>query len=235
MIVRKTLEQVKAEGGGRFDKEKFDSLTDADIERMIDEDPDLAPRTETLMPYLEARDVRQRLGLTQKKFAQKLWISVTAVRDWERNGTPADPVLQALLRILDRIPDPALRALDEPGARAEGQAVRYCVETDTISRISEMRPSPDRQKLTIRLRGDAGDGLVIHCDARRRPVANASNQGTPRATPSTLPYDCSPNNCAARRAKSPARVEFLRPTTTLALFWSAIADMHLSSADEFRT
>jgi DNA-binding transcriptional regulator YiaG len=113
MIVRKTLEQVKAEGGGRFDKEKFDSLTDADIERMIDEDPDLAPRTETLMPYLEARDVRQKLGLTQKKFAQKLWISVTAIREWERNGTPADPVLQALLRILDRIPETALGVLNE--------------------------------------------------------------------------------------------------------------------------
>ncbi len=50
MIVRKTLEQIKAEGGGRFDKEKFDSFTDADIERMIDEDPELAPRTETLVP-----------------------------------------------------------------------------------------------------------------------------------------------------------------------------------------
>jgi len=36
MIVRKTLEQAKAEGG-RFNKEKFDSFTDADIERMIDE------------------------------------------------------------------------------------------------------------------------------------------------------------------------------------------------------
>jgi hypothetical protein len=28
-----------------------------------------------------------------------------------------DPVLQALLRILDRIPEPALRALDEPARR----------------------------------------------------------------------------------------------------------------------
>jgi hypothetical protein len=46
MIVRKTLGQAKAEGG-YIDREKFDSFTDADIERMIDEDPDLAPRNET--------------------------------------------------------------------------------------------------------------------------------------------------------------------------------------------
>jgi putative transcriptional regulator len=119
MIVRKTLTQVRAEGGGRFDKEKFDSFTDADIERMIDEDPDLAPRTETLQPYFEARDVRRKLGLSQQKFARKLDLPVSTIREWERNGTPAEPVLQALLRILDRIPEPALRGLDE-AARKTG-------------------------------------------------------------------------------------------------------------------
>jgi|SRR5579863_877246 len=98
MTVRKTLKQAVAEGG-YFDKEKFDSFTDADIERMIDEDPDLAPRTETLLPYFDARHVRKKLGLSQQQFAEKLSI-------------PLDPVLQALLRILDRIPEPALHALD---------------------------------------------------------------------------------------------------------------------------
>ena len=110
MIVRKTLEQAKAEGG-RFDRAKFESFTDADIERMIDEDPDLAPRTETLPPYLQAREVREKLGLTQAQFAGKLGVPVATVAEWERDETPADPVLQALLRILDRIPETALRAL----------------------------------------------------------------------------------------------------------------------------
>jgi putative transcriptional regulator len=118
MITRKTLEQINAEKG-YFDKEKFDSLTDADIERMIDEDPDLAPRTETLQPLLEARDVRRKLGLSQQKFARKLGVPLSTVRQWERDETPIDPVLQALFRILDRIPEPALRALDEP-ARTVG-------------------------------------------------------------------------------------------------------------------
>jgi putative transcriptional regulator len=111
MIVRKTLKQAIAEGG-HIDREKFESFTDADIERMIDEDPDLAPRTETLMPYFESREVRRKLGLSQQKFAKKLGLSVSVVKEWERNGTPEDAVLQSLLRILDRIPEPALRALD---------------------------------------------------------------------------------------------------------------------------
>ena len=54
MITRKTLEQAKAEKG-YIDRDKFDSFTDADIERRIAEDPDLAPATETLQPVLEAR------------------------------------------------------------------------------------------------------------------------------------------------------------------------------------
>jgi DNA-binding transcriptional regulator YiaG len=112
MIVRKTLEQINSEKG-YFDKEKFDSFTDADIERMIDEDPDLAPRTETLVPLLEARDVRRKLGLTPPQFAKKLGVPVATIRAWERDETSADPVLQALLRILDRIPKSALRALDQ--------------------------------------------------------------------------------------------------------------------------
>jgi putative transcriptional regulator len=117
MIVRKTLKQANSEGG-YIDREKFESFTDADIERMIDEDPDLAPRTETLLPYYEARDVRLKLGLSQQKFAKKLDLPVAIIRAWERNGTPVEPVLQALLRILDRIPEPALRALDEVAREA---------------------------------------------------------------------------------------------------------------------
>ena len=111
MIVRKTLEQAKAEGG-YIDREKFDSFTDADIERMIDEDPDLAPRIEDLVPLLEVRDIRRKLGLTPPQFAKKLGVPVETVRAWERKFTPADPVLQTLLRILDRMPKSALRALD---------------------------------------------------------------------------------------------------------------------------
>ena len=65
------------------------------------------------MPYFESREVRKKLGLSQQKFAKKLGLSVATLKEWERNGTPTDPVLQALLRILDRIPEPALRALNE--------------------------------------------------------------------------------------------------------------------------
>jgi putative transcriptional regulator len=67
---------------------------------------------------LEARDIRRKLGLTQQKFAKKLGVPLATIRAWERDFTPVDQVLQALLRILDRIPEPALCALDNPARTA---------------------------------------------------------------------------------------------------------------------
>jgi DNA-binding transcriptional regulator YiaG len=71
-----------------------------------------------LQPYFEAHEIRKKLGLNQQKFAKKLGIAAATLRVRERNGTPTDPVLQTLLCILDRIPDAALRALDDPARNA---------------------------------------------------------------------------------------------------------------------
>jgi len=117
MITRKTLEEAVAEGG-YIDTAKVDGFTDADIERMIAEDPDLAPPTETLIRLLEVREVRKKLGLSQTAFARRLRIPVATIRNWEQGRTRTDPAIQALLRILDRIPESALSALDETARQA---------------------------------------------------------------------------------------------------------------------
>ena len=112
MITRKTLEQAEAERGFA-DLMKIDGTSDSEIEQQIAEDPDLAPPTEALPELLRVRDVRRRLGLSQREFSEKLSIPISIVRDWERKQSPTDPAIQTLLRILDRIPEPALRALEE--------------------------------------------------------------------------------------------------------------------------
>jgi len=117
MIIRKTLDQATAEKG-QFDAEKFESLAEADIERMIAEDPDLAPPIELLTPFHDMREVRRKLGLTQQQLADKLCVAVATLRDWERGHNRAGPALRALLRLLDKIPEPALRALERPRPRA---------------------------------------------------------------------------------------------------------------------
>ncbi len=118
MTIRKTLEQANAEKG-YFDAEKFDSLADADIERMIAEDSDLAPPTERLAPLLDVRVIRRKLGFTQRQFAEKLCIPLATLRDWEHGRGRTDPAVQALLRILDKIPEPALHALDDPARKPD--------------------------------------------------------------------------------------------------------------------
>ena len=117
MITRKTLRQANAEKG-HFDAEKFESLTDADIDRMIAEDPELAPPTQSLAPLLDMRDIRRKLGLTQAQLAKKLRVGEATLREWEHGRGQTDPALQALLRVLDKLPEPALRAIDEPPRRA---------------------------------------------------------------------------------------------------------------------
>jgi putative transcriptional regulator len=117
MTTRKTLAEAKAEKG-YLDPRKFDGLSDADVERLIAEDPDLAPATETLSPLLAVRDVRRKLGLTQQQLARKLRVSLLTLRDWENGPGRTDPAIQALLRILDKAPETALRALDEPTRKA---------------------------------------------------------------------------------------------------------------------
>jgi putative transcriptional regulator len=112
MITRKTLEEAEAERGFA-DLMKVDGTSDSEIEQQIAEDPDLAPPTEALPELLRVRDVRRRLGLSQREFAEKLSIPIAIVRDWERKQSPADPAIQTLLRILDRISQPAMRALEE--------------------------------------------------------------------------------------------------------------------------
>jgi putative transcriptional regulator len=110
MITRKTLEEAEAERGFA-DLMKVDGTSDSEIEQQIAED--LAPPTEALPELLRVRDVRRSLGLSQREFAEKLSIPIAIVRDWERKQSPTDPAIQTLLRILDRISEPAMRALEE--------------------------------------------------------------------------------------------------------------------------
>ena len=59
---------------------------------------------ETLVPVLGRGTIRKKLGLTQQKFAKKLGMWRPS-KGWERDETPADPVLQAL-RISTASPNP---------------------------------------------------------------------------------------------------------------------------------
>ncbi len=121
-LVRMTLDEIKARAAARTPDEaaavrrRMDETTEDDIRRhMIEdgEDPDAQPR---FAPPVLAQDVRKKLGLTQPQFAQLLGIPVATLRNWEQNRFTMEPAAQTLLKLVDREPDAALRALGPQAA-----------------------------------------------------------------------------------------------------------------------
>lgn len=109
-IVRKTLEQIKAEKP-KTDKRIFDATTEEDIRRqMIEdgEDPDFVPSLEDIFtPQI----IRKRLGMTQEEFAHALRIPVATLRNWEQGRNAIDPAARSLLMVVAKNPKLVLRTL----------------------------------------------------------------------------------------------------------------------------
>jgi len=112
--IRMTLEQIKAAGGGRVDRAKVAATTETDIRRhMIEdgEDPDAPLPAYQLVPDVQA--LREGFRMSQEAFARTIGVPVATVRNWEQRRTGIAPAARTLLRILEREPDAALRALAE--------------------------------------------------------------------------------------------------------------------------
>ncbi len=96
----------------KVDQAKIDATTEEDIRRhMIEdgEDPDEEPTGYRLVWPIAA--IRSRLGMTQSAFADALGVPVATLRNWEQGRTQPDPAAVALLRIVEREPEAAFRAL----------------------------------------------------------------------------------------------------------------------------
>jgi putative transcriptional regulator len=106
-----TLEEIKA-SRPMVDRAKVAATTEADIRRhQVEdgEDPDAPlPR---LHPVPNVRAIRAKLQMTQEAFAKAIDVPVATVRNWEQSRTSMDPAVRSLLRVVEREPDAALRAL----------------------------------------------------------------------------------------------------------------------------
>jgi putative transcriptional regulator len=121
-LTRMTLDEIVARAAERTPEEeaefrrRIDATTEEDIRRhMIEdgEDPDEEPQFER--PVLP-QDVRKKLGMTQTEFAALVRIPVATLRNWEQNRFVMEPAAQTLLKLIDREPEAALRALRGPVA-----------------------------------------------------------------------------------------------------------------------
>ncbi len=106
-----SLDEIRA-ANPQMDRAKIAATTEEDILRhQIEdgEDPD-APLP-PFRPAPNVRAIRNQLHMTQDVFAKAIGVPVATVRNWEQSRTGMDPAVRALLRVLEREPDAALRAL----------------------------------------------------------------------------------------------------------------------------
>ncbi len=106
-----TLEQIKA-SRPKVDRAKIAATTEADIRsHQIEdgEDPDGPLPPFRAVPNVRA--IRAHLKMTQEEFAGAIGVPLATVRNWEQARTGMDPAVRSLLRVVEREPEAALRAL----------------------------------------------------------------------------------------------------------------------------
>jgi putative transcriptional regulator len=106
----------------KMDWRKVDATTDADIDRQIAEDEDTAPvfsaaefaaagRRIQADEVEDVRQLRERLGLSQVKFAARFGFSVETIRQYEQGKRVPTGPARTLLQVIAVEPDAVTRAL----------------------------------------------------------------------------------------------------------------------------
>jgi putative transcriptional regulator len=99
------------------DWKAVEALTDEQIAAAVRGDPDAAPipvhETPGLIPVVNTKKLRDRLGLTQEEFAAKYRIPIGTLRDWEQGRKFPDAPARAYLTIIARDPHAVATLLGE--------------------------------------------------------------------------------------------------------------------------
>ena len=92
---------------GKIDVAVFDATTEEQINQHQREDEEEAMKD----MGRHVRRVRGRLGLTQVELATRIGVPIETIRNWEQGKRCPTGAARALLRILDKAPEAALRVL----------------------------------------------------------------------------------------------------------------------------
>jgi putative transcriptional regulator len=102
------------------DWDRVNAMTDEEIRAAVAEDPDAAPipvhETPGLIPVVNTRRLRNRLGLTQEEFSSRYRIPVGTLRDWEQGRKFPDAPARAYLTVIENDPNVVAVLLGETAA-----------------------------------------------------------------------------------------------------------------------
>ncbi len=93
---------------GRVDKRRLEETTEEEI--ALQQKADDAVSMQDAARF--ARRVRKRLGLTQSEFSRRIDVPLDTIRNWEQGKRRPTGAAKALLKVLDKVPEVALSALD---------------------------------------------------------------------------------------------------------------------------
>ncbi len=110
VTTKMTLDAIKARPSRR-NRSKMEATSEDDIRRHMIEDGENPDEVLSDKDVISPWYIRKRLGMSQREFANTLGIPVATLRNWEQNRVAMEPATIALMRILAREPEAALRAL----------------------------------------------------------------------------------------------------------------------------
>lgn len=94
-----------------MDKTLFNDLKQSLKEAAAIRRGELTPARVTEISAPDAKSIRTKVGLSQSEFAQLIGVKVATLRNWEQNRRHPTGAAAALLTIVEKEPDAALRAL----------------------------------------------------------------------------------------------------------------------------
>lgn len=116
------------------DWERLANMTEEEIEANALSDPDNLPMTdEDLLRSLHmpnAREIRERMGLSQLEFAHRFHLSPYQVRKWEEGELWRDLAGMMILRVIDKHPEAVLDAIEQYRRFKTLEEVRAWVEEE---------------------------------------------------------------------------------------------------------
>lgn len=97
--------------GGDMDDKDFSELTASVLEMDAIVNKKTEPSRATEFAEPEVKSIRDKVGLSQTRFAGLIGVSKRTLENWEQGRRHPTGPARALLRILDKDPQYALRAL----------------------------------------------------------------------------------------------------------------------------
>lgn len=103
---------------GRTDWKRVAALTDEEVSRAAESDPDARPltlrqltRSYKVPERIDVRAIRLRRNMSQAAFAARYGLALDALQDWEQGRRPPNRYARILLAVIDKEPRAVERAL----------------------------------------------------------------------------------------------------------------------------